>query len=199
MRQVIVQDWMTLDGVVQAPGAADEDVTGGFEHGGWSLPYFDDEGAMEWVARNVTEAGGFLLGRRTYEILGSYWPNASEEERVLAEPLNQRPKYVASTTLSEPLDWRNAELLKGDVPAAVEALKQGSGDHLLVIGSTRLVQTLLEHDLVDEFRLMVDPLIVGGGKRIVPDSGIRRSLVLTDTQTTSSGAILATYHAEAGS
>ena len=198
MRQVIVQEWMTLDGVVQAPGAADEDPTGGFEHGGWSIPYFD-EGGMSWVARNVTEAGGFLLGRRTYEILGSYWPNASEEERVLAEPLNQRPKYVASTTLSEPLEWQNAELLKGDVAAAVEALKQGTGAHLLVIGSTKLVQTLLEHDLVDEFRLMLDPLIVGGGKRIVPDSGIRRSLVLADTETTSSGAILATYRVEGGS
>jgi dihydrofolate reductase len=197
MRQVIVQAWMTLDGVVQAPGAADEDVTGGFEHGGWSLPYFD-EGGMNWVARNVTEAGGFLLGRRTYEILGSYWPNASEEERILAEPLNERPKYVASRTLSEPLEWQNAELLRGEVPAAVEALKQGSGNHLLVVGSTRLVETLLEHDLVDEFRLMIDPLIVGGGKRIVPDSGIRRSLVLTDTESTSSGAILATYRAEAG-
>jgi dihydrofolate reductase len=198
MRQVIVQEWMTLDGVVQAPGAADEDVSGGFEHGGWSAPYFD-EGGMNWVARNVTEAGGFLLGRRTYEILGAYWPNASEEERVLADPLNQRPKYVASTTLSEPLEWQNAELLKGDVPAAVEALKQGSGNPLLVIGSTELVHTLLEHDLVDEFRLMIDPLIVGGGKRIVPDSGIRRSLDLTGSETTKSGAILATYRAGSGS
>jgi dihydrofolate reductase len=198
MRPVIVQEWMTLDGVVQAPGAADEDPTGGFEHGGWSLPYFDEDG-MNWVARNVTGADGFLLGRRTYEILGAYWPNASEEERVLADPLNRRPKYVASTTLSEPLGWQNAELLKGAVPAAVEALKQASGNHLLVIGSTRLVQTLLEHDLVDEFRLMIDPLIVGGGKRIVPDSGIRRPLVLADTETTSSGAILATYRPEAGS
>ena len=198
MRQVIVQDWMTLDGVVQAPGLADEDTTGGFEHGGWSLPYFDERG-MGWVARNVTEAGGFLLGRRTYEILGSYWPNASEDERVLAEPLNQRPKYVASTTLSEPLEWQNSELLKGEAAAAVEALKRGTGAHLLVIGSTNLMQTLLEHDLVDEFRLMIDPLIVGGGKRIFPDSGTRRPLHLTDSETTSTGAILATYRVEAGS
>jgi dihydrofolate reductase len=192
MRKVIVQVWMTLDGVVQAPGAADEDTTGGFRHGGWSLRYFDDA-AMKWAAGNVTGAGGFLLGRRTYEAFAAHWPNASEEEQVLAEPLNTRPKYVASTTLTEPLEWQHATLLDGDVAEAVAALKRQDGGDLLAIGSTRLVQTLVEHDLVDEFRVMVDPLVVGGGKRLFADDGVLRPLRLLDSQVTTSGAIIATW------
>jgi dihydrofolate reductase len=192
MRKVIVQVWMTLDGVVQAPGAADENPTGGFRHGGWSLRYFD-EAAMKWAVDNVAGAGGFLLGRGTYEVFAAHWPNASEEEQPLAEPLNTRPKYVASTTLTEPLPWRNSTLVKGDVAEAVAALKRQDGDHLLVIGSPGLVQTLAAHDLVDEFRVMIDPLVVGGGKRLFPDDGALRPLRLLDSQVTSSGAILATY------
>ena len=192
MRKVIVQVWMTLDGVVQAPGAADEDPTGGFQHGGWSLRYFD-EVAMKWAVENVAGAGGFLLGRRTYEGFAAHWPNASEEEQVLAEPLNTRPKYVASTTLTEPLAWQNSTVLHGDVAEAVAALKRQDGDELLVIGSTKLVQTLVAHDLVDEFRVMIDPLVVGGGKRLFPDDGAHRPLRLVDSQVTTSGAILATY------
>jgi dihydrofolate reductase len=192
MRKVIVQVWTTLDGVVQAPGAPDEDTTGGFRHGGWSLRYFDDA-AMKWAAGNVTGAGGFLLGRRTYEVFAAHWPNASEEEQVLAEPLNTRPKYVASTTLTEPLQWRHATLLRGDVAQAVADLKRQDGGDLLAIGSTRLVQTLVEHDLVDELRVMVDPLVVGGGKRLFAEDGALRPLRLLDSQVTASGAILATY------
>jgi dihydrofolate reductase len=192
MRKVIVQVWTTLDGVVQAPGAPDEDTTGGFRHGGWSLRYFDDA-AMKWAAGNVTEAGGYLLGRRTYEVFAAHWPNASEEEQVLAEPLNTRPKYVASTTLTEPLQWRHATLLRGDIPQAVADLKRQEGGDLLAIGSTRLVQTLVEHDLVDELRVMVDPLVVGGGKRLFAEDGALRPLRLLDSQVTTSGAILATY------
>jgi dihydrofolate reductase len=192
MRKVIVDEWMSLDGVVQAPGAPDEDATGGFEHGGWHLRYFDDT-SQRWVVENLTKAGGFLLGRRTYEILAAYWPNAPEEEQVLAEHLNSKPKYVASTTLSEPLEWQNSTLLQGDVAEAVAALKQADGDDLLVIGSTELVQTLIEHDLADEFRLMIDPLVVGGGKRIFRDDGVLRPLRLVDSQVTTTGAILATY------
>jgi dihydrofolate reductase len=192
MRKVIVQVWMTLDGVVQAPGAPDEDATGGFRHGGWSLRYFDDA-AMEWAAANVTGAGGYLLGRRTYQAFAAHWPNASEEEQVLAEPLNTRPKYVASTTLTEPLEWQNSTLLKGDVAEAVADLKQEDGGDLLAIGSTRLVQTLVERDLVDELRVMVDPLLVGGGKRLFASDGALRPLRLLDSRVTTSGAILATY------
>jgi dihydrofolate reductase len=192
MRKVIVQVWMTLDGVVQAPGAADEDTRGGFEHGGWSLPYFE-ETSMKWVVENLNSAGGFLLGRRTYEGFAGHWPNASEEEQPLAEPLNTKPKYVASTTLTEPLEWNNSQVLQGDVVEAVGALKQEDGDDLLVIGSPVLVQTLTEHDLVNEFRVMIDPLVVGGGKRLFRDDGAPKPLRLVDSQTTTTGAILATY------
>jgi dihydrofolate reductase len=192
MRKVIVDEWMTLDGVVQAPGAADEDTTGGFEHGGWHLQYFEDV-SQKWVVENLNQAGGFLFGRRTYEGFARHWPNASEEEQVLAEPLNTKPKYVASTTLTEPLEWQNSTLLQGDVAEAVGALKREDGDDLLVLGSTELVKTLIEHDLVDEFRLMIDPLVVGGGKRIFRDDGALRPLRLVDSQVTNTGAILATY------
>jgi dihydrofolate reductase len=193
MGKMIVQEWMTLDGVVQAPGAADEDPSGGFGHGGWSLPYFD-EVAMKWAVENVAAAGGYLLGRRTYEVFAAHWPTASEAERPLAEPLNTKPKYVASTSLSEPLEWRNSTVLEGDVAGAVAALKQQEdGGDLLVIGSPQLVQTLVGQDLVDEFRVMIDPLVVGGGKRLFGDDGVLRRLRLLDSQVTTTGAILATW------
>jgi dihydrofolate reductase len=192
MRKVIVNEFMALDGVAQAPGAADEDATGGFKHGGWHMRYFDDT-SQKWVLQSINEAGGFLLGRRTYEIFAAYWPNAPEEEQVIAQPLNTKPKYVASTALTEPLDWQNSNLLPGDVPNAVAALKQDDGADLHVIGSTQLVQTLIAHDLVDEFRVMIDPLLLGGGKRIFRDDGALRPLRLVDSQVTTTGAILATY------
>jgi dihydrofolate reductase len=193
MRKVIVNEFMSLDGVAQAPGGADEDPSGGFAHGGWHMQYMEDELAQRWVLGSIVEAGGFLLGRRTYEIFAAYWPNASEEEQVIAEPLNAKPKYVASTTLTEPLEWQNSTLLEGGVAAAVTALKQGDGGDLHVIGSTELVRTLIEHDLVDELRLMIDPLVLGGGKRIFRDEGLLRPLRLVDGQVTGTGAILARY------
>ena len=192
MRKVIVNEFMSLDGVVQAPGAADEDRDGGFEHGGWHLRYFDDLSQTR-VLEGILEAGGFLLGRRTYEIFAAYWPNAPAEEQVLAEPLNTKPKYVASTTLGEPLDWQNSAVLQGDVAEAVAALKRDGGADLHVIGSTELVQTLVEHGLVDELRLMIDPVVLGGGKRIFRDDAALRPLRLVAGEVTSTGAILATY------
>ena len=192
MRKVIVNEFMSLDGVVQAPGGTDEDTTGGFKHGGWHLRYFD-ELAQKRVLEGIVGAGGFLLGRRTYEGFAAHWPNASEEEQVLAQPLNTKPKYVASTTLTEPLQWQNSTVLHGDVAEAVVALKREDGDDLHVMGSTALVRTLIEHDLVDQFRVMIDPLVVGGGKRIFRDDGVLRPLRLVDGQVTTSGAILATY------
>jgi dihydrofolate reductase len=192
MRKVIVTEWMSLDGVVQAPGAADEDPTGGFTHGGWHLPYFEDL-SQTWVVENLTAAGGFLFGRRTYEGFAAHWPNASEEEQVVAQPLNTKPKYVASRTLTEPLGWQHSTVLEGDVAEAVAALKQEDGGDLLVIGSTQLVQTLITHGLVDEFRVMIDPLVVGGGKRIFRDDGVLRPLRLVDSKVTTTGAIVATY------
>jgi dihydrofolate reductase len=192
MRKVIVNEFLALDGVAQAPGGADEDMSGGFQHGGWHLRYFDDA-SQRWVLKSITEAGGFLLGRRTFEIFAAYWPNAPEEEQVIAEPLNNRPKYVASTTLSDPLEWQNSTVLKGDVAQAVAGLKQEDGADVHVIGSTQLVQTLIEHDQVDEFRVMIDPVVLGGGKRIFREDGALRPLRLVDHEVTSTGAILATY------
>jgi dihydrofolate reductase len=193
MRKVIVNEFMSLDGVAQAPGGADEDTSGGFAYGGWHMRYAGDELAQRWVLASIVEAGGFLLGRRTYEIFAGYWPTAPEEVQVIAEPLNNKPKYVASTTLTEPLEWQNSTLIDGDVAAAVAALKQDDAGDLHVIGSTELVRTLIEHDLVDEFRLMIDPVLLGGGKRIFRDDGSLRPLRLVDGQITSTGAILATY------
>jgi dihydrofolate reductase len=192
MPKVIVNEFMSLDGVVQAPGGADEDASGGFGHGGWHLRYFDDL-SQKRVLESIVEAGGFLLGRRTYEIFASYWPNAPEDEQVVAEPLNTKPKYVASTTLIEPLEWQNSTVLQGDVAEAVAALKQEDGGDLHVIGSSKLVQMLIEHALVDEFRLMIDPVVLGGGKRIFRDEGLLRPLRLVDSEVTTTGAILATY------
>jgi dihydrofolate reductase len=192
MRKVIVNEFMSLDGVVQAPGLPDEDRSGGFEHGGWHLRYFDDT-SQDWVLTSITEAGGYLLGRRTFEILGAYWPTAPEEEQVIAEPLNTRPKYVASTTLKEPLEWQNSTVLEGDVAEAVRLLKQEDGGDIHVIGSTVLVQTLIEHAMVDEFRFMIDPVVLGGGKRLFREDGALRPLRLVDSVVTTTGAVLATY------
>jgi dihydrofolate reductase len=192
MRKVIANEWMTLDGVVQAPSYADEDVTGGFGHGGWHAGYFD-ELSMNWVIENVRGAGGYLLGRGTYEIFAAHWPNAPQEQQVLAEPLNALPKYVASTTLDEPLGWQNSRLLRGDIGAAVRALKAEDGNELHVIGSPGLVQSLISLGLVDELQLMIDPLVVGGGKRLFPNDGGLVPLRLADSQMTSTGAIIATY------
>jgi dihydrofolate reductase len=192
MRKVIVSEWMTLDGVVQGPGHADEDTDGGFEHGGWHMRYFDDI-SRKWVIAGYAEVGGFLLGRRTYEILAAYWPTAPEEVQAVARPLNTLPKYVASTTLTEPLEWQNSTVLQGDVAEAVLALKQEDGGDLHVIGSPVFVQTLIEHDLVDEFRVMIDPVVVGGGKRLFRDGGAVRPLRLVESQVTTTGAIIATY------
>jgi dihydrofolate reductase len=197
MRKVIANEWMSLDGVVQAPSYADEDVTGGFGHGGWHARYFDDL-SMNWVIENVRGAGGYLLGRGTYEIFAAHWPNAPQEQQMLAEPLNALPKYVASTTLEEPLGWPNSTLLRGDIGAAVRALKAEDGKDLHVIGSPGLVQSLLAVGLVDELRLMIDPLVVGGGKRLFHDDGAHRPLRLADSQVTSTGAIIATYAAAGG-
>jgi dihydrofolate reductase len=192
VRKLVVNEFMSLDGVAQAPGAPDEDTTGGFEHGGWHLQYFDDT-SQKWVVESLTSAGGFVFGRRTYDIFAAYWPNAPEEEQVIAEPLNMRPKYVVSTTLAEPLEWQNSTVVAGDVAEAVAALKEEDGADLHVIGSLQLVQTLIDHSLVDELRVMIDPLVLGGGKRLFRDDGALRPLRLVDHQVTTTGAIVATY------
>ncbi|HZW42319.1 MAG TPA: dihydrofolate reductase family protein [Agromyces sp.] len=193
MRKVIVNEFLTLDGVVQGPSSPTEDPTGGFARGGWHVRHTTDQTFQRWAVENLASAGGFLFGRRTYEIFAAHWPHAGPEEQILAEPLNTRPKYVASTTLTEPLAWQNSTLLGADVRGAVTALKREEGGDLLVIGSTELVHTLLEHALVDELRLMIDPVLVGGGKRLFPDDGALRTLRLADSTVTTTGAIITTY------
>lgn len=192
MRRIIVNEWMTLDGVVQAPGYPDEDTSGGFTHGGWHMPYLDDR-SREWIEAGYQQAGGFLFGRRTYQQLASYWPHASEEEQGVAKPLNTLPKYVASRTLSEPLEWENSTLLNGDLGRSVAALKGKEGGDLHVVGSSDLTRQLMELDLIDEFRLMIDPLLLPGGKRIFGSNTTPRPLRLVDLKTAGTGAILATY------
>ncbi|HSI80493.1 MAG TPA: dihydrofolate reductase family protein [Solirubrobacterales bacterium] len=192
MRKVIANEFMSLDGVMQAPGTADEDTSGGFRHGGWHMQYIDDLSRGRVLA-GIVEAGGFLLGRGTYEIFAAYWPNASEEEQVIAEPLNSKPKWVASRTLHGELAWQNASVLEGDLEQEVAALKREEGGDIHVIGSPELVRALLERGMIDELRLMIAPVVLGGGKRIFADDGVLRSLRLVDGEVTSTGAFIATY------
>jgi dihydrofolate reductase len=189
MRKVIVNEFLALDGTAQAPGGADEDTSDGFQHGGWHMQY----GAADGMEELIAGAGGFILGRRTYELFAGYWPNAPEETRAFAEPMNTKPKHVASTTLTDPLEWQNSSLLPAPLPEAIAALKEEDGGDLIVIGSTVLVQSLIRQDLVDELRLLIDPVLVGGGKRIFPDDGALRPLRLVDHEVTSTGTIIATY------
>jgi dihydrofolate reductase len=190
MRKIIVSEFLTLDGVMQAPGNKDEDRTGGFDQGGWQLGYFDDilgKAVMEVL--NLT--GGFLLGRRTYEIFAAHWPKQPAED-PLAGTFNDLPKYVASTTLKEPLAWQNSSLIKGDVANGVGQLKQGAGKSIQVIGSGTLVDALTRHGLVDEYRLMIHPLIMGKGKRLFRE-GSPTKLRLADSKATSTGVLILTY------
>jgi dihydrofolate reductase len=192
MRKLIVNEFLTLDGVMQAPGGQDEDRSGGFEHGGWQQPYFDEVFA-EAVTTGLAEAGGFLLGRRTWEIYAAYWPTAPIEERSVADPLNTLPKYVASRTLSEPLGWSNSTLIAGDLAEGVRGLKAESGDDLHLFGSGDLMQTLMGDDLIDEYRLMIHPVVLGSGARLFRDGNPRRPLALTGSKTSTTGVLITTY------
>jgi dihydrofolate reductase len=192
MRKLIVNEFLTLDGVMQAPGGQDEDRSGGFEHGGWQQPYFDDVFG-EAITTGLTEAGGFVLGRRTWEIFAAYWPTAPVEERSVADPLNTLPKYVASRTLSEPLGWSNSTLIAGDLAEGVRRLKSEPGKDLQLFGSGDLMQTLMGDDLIDEYRLMVHPVVLGSGARLFRDGNPRRPLTLTDSKTSTTGVLMLTY------
>ena len=192
MRKIIVSEFLTLDGVMQAPGGPDEDRSGGFNHGGWQMPYFDEITAKA-IIEGLTEAGGFVLGRKTYEIFAAYWPTAPAEVQAFAEPLNNLPKFVASKTLREPLAWNNSTLIAGDVAKEVAKLKRQSGNDLRVIGSGELVQTLMKHDLIDEYVLMVHPLVLGSGKRLFREGGSSANLKLIDIKTTGKGVAIVTY------
>jgi dihydrofolate reductase len=191
MRKVIVSEFLTLDGVMQAPGGPDEDREGDFEHGGWQMPYFDDVAASV-ISEIFAATGGVLLGRVTYELFAAVWPSVPDDD-PLAATMNSLPKYVASTTLEEPLGWNNSRLIKGDVAEGVTKLKQESGKDLQVIGSGGLVQTLMQHDLVDEYRLMINPVVLGSGKRLFRDGSATTSLRLVDSTTSSTGVLIVTY------
>ncbi len=195
MRKLIVSEFLTLDGVMQAPGGPDEDRSGGFKHGGWQMQYCDDIGFKE-IVEGITEAGGFLLGRKTYEIFAAYWPTAPAEEQAVAGPLNNLPKFVVSKTLGEPLAWNNSTLIAGDVVNEIAKLKQQSGNDIRVIGSGELVQTLMKHDLVDEYDLMIHPLVLGSGKHLFREGGSKQTLKLLDFKTTSKGVTILKYKTE---
>jgi dihydrofolate reductase len=193
MRKVIAIEFMTLDGVVQGPSSPDEDRSGNFTNGGWHAPHTRDETFMRVLIEAISGAGGFLLGRGTYQLFAAHWPNASPDEQAIARPFNDKPKYVASTTLTAPLAWKGSRLLEGDVADAVAALKREDGAELLLIGSPQLVRTLLARGVVDELRVMIDPVIVGGGKRLFADDGVLRNFSLAESTVTTTGAIMCTY------
>ncbi|HYU58620.1 MAG TPA: dihydrofolate reductase family protein [Actinomycetota bacterium] len=196
MRKVIVSEFLTLDGVMQAPGDPDEDRSGGFEAGGWQLAYFDDVFGKA-VMDTFDKIDGFLFGRRTYEIMAAYWPTATEPE-PLAGMMNRLAKHVVSTTLEEPLAWENSRLVGDDVPTAIAELKGRPGKDLAVLGSGRLVQTLMKHDLVDEYRLMIHPLVLGSGRRLFGEGSPPSRLRLVDSATSGTGILILTYRPEKG-
>ena len=191
MRTLVVGTFLTMDGVMQAPGGPNEDLDDGFQHGGWLVPFFDEKfGAImtEWTKR----ADAFLLGRKTYEIFAGSWPTSTDPKDEIATALNTRPKFVASRTL-ERVEWNNSVLLKGEVAAEVAKLKaQGSGE-IQVHGSGNLLQTLLEHDLVDTLRIWQFPVVLGTGKRLFGAGAVPRSFRLVDTQLNTTGAVLNVY------
>jgi dihydrofolate reductase len=190
MRKLIVGTFLTVDGVLQAPGGPDEDGDGGFTHGGWSVNYWD-ELMGELVTKWTLEAGALLLGRKTYEIFVAHWPHVQGDDPVAAK-LNGMPKYVASRTLDK-VTWSNSTLLVGDVAEAVARLKAGAGGEIQVHGSGELIQTLMEHDLVDEYRLWVFPVTVGGGKRLFAAGTRPKALKLVDAKTSSTGVVVQIY------
>lgn len=192
-RRLVVNSFLTLDGVMQGPGGPEEDPTGGFTHGGWSTSYWDDAlGA--WITPYMVRPADILLGRRTYEIFAAHWPYVPDDhpDASTAEVLNNARKYVASDTL-DAVEWNNSTLLTGDVAEAVAALKQEDGPEIQVAGSGNLIQTLLRNDLVDEFRLIVFPLVLGTGKRLFGDGTIPANLEVVDSTVTPNGVVSVVY------
>jgi len=188
--RLTLHTFLTLDGVMQAPGGPDEDRDGGFEHGGWSFPYGDQDFGNA-VTGWFEQADAFLLGRKTYDIFAGYWPLHDDPADPVASRLNRLPKYVASATRSE-FDWHNSQHLS-DVVSEVTKLKEQPGNELQVHGSGDLAQTLITHDLIDEYRLLFFPVHLGSGKKLFPDGATAASLRLISTSTTSTGVIIASY------
>jgi dihydrofolate reductase len=190
MRRVNVVERVTLDGVMQAPGAPDEDRSDGFEHGGWAAPY-DDAALGREMAKGMG-TNELLFGRRTYQILRAAWAEPEEPNRF-TETLTETPKYVASTTLEEPLPWANSTLLHGDAVAEVSRLKETEGKDLVIMGSGRLAQSLMDADLIDAFTLLIHPLVLGEGHRLFTDGGALARMTLDELTTTTKGVAIATY------
>jgi len=189
MRKLVVSEFVTLDGVMQAPGGADEDTEGGFTHGGWTHPYWhDDIGAH--FGESISQADALLLGRKTWQIHGGAFETMEGEEFV--DRLNAMPKYVVSTTLTDASAWRNSTLIKDNVVDEVRALKAQDGKNIYVDGSSDLVHTLAKHDLVDEYSLLVYPVVLGSGKKVFPD-GERVNLRLVESRPFLSGVVLMRY------
>ncbi|MFD9614289.1 dihydrofolate reductase family protein [Streptomyces sp. NPDC059083] len=191
MATISLTQFLTLDGVIQAPGGPDEDASGGFEHGGWSVPFGDED-----FGRRITEIferpTAFLLGRRTYDIFAGYWPKRTDPTDPVASKLNGLPKYVATTTLDS-ADWAGTTLLKGDVAGEVAALKERLDGEIQMHGSAGLARTLLDHDLIDTLHLHVFPVVLGTGRRLFTDGVRPTAFRLTDARTSSTGVALHTY------
>lgn len=192
MSTIAINMFLTLDGVAQAPGATDEDLDGGFAHGGWQVPFFTEQ-LGEIVGEWHTGAGGFLLGRRTYELFAGHWPHvpADHEHAGMAKIINGTPRYVASRTLTES-DWAGTTFLP-DAVAAVKQLKARDLGQLVVIGSVGLAQALIANDLVDEYRLTTFPVVLGTGKRLFGGGTVPAGLRLVSSRTTDGGVIAAVY------
>jgi dihydrofolate reductase len=193
MARIVVNSFLTLDGVMQAPGGSTEDREDGFQHGGWQAAVFDDEvGAA--VGAGMGNFGGLLLGRKTYDIFAGYWPNVPDDsqDREISTLFNATPKYVATRTRTE-LDWANSTVLGPDVPAAIAELRERDGADIHVIGSGNLIQTLMKHDLVDEYALMFFPVVLGTGKRLFADGTVPTTMKLVESSITAGGTIIARY------
>jgi dihydrofolate reductase len=191
--RIIISDFMSLDGVVQAPGGREEDTDGGFRHGGWSMPFFDPE-AMGPVLGEVMETTDALLfGRRTWQVMAGAWPARADD--AFADRMNNIPKYVASRTLTQDdLDWSNSTLLPADdAIGAVRELRARDGAGIQVMGSASFASQLITNDLVDEYRLMIEPIVLGGGKRLFPDDGRARALELVSTSTSKTGVLICNF------
>jgi dihydrofolate reductase len=189
MGELMVNMFVSLDGVIQGPGLPDEDREGGFEHGGWQAPYFDEESGKV-ITEHTARLEALLLGRKTYELFAAYWPQAADEDPIAAR-LNSAPKYVASRTL-DTVEWNNSKLIEGDVADAVARLKRDHGQ-IDVIGSGNLVQTLLRHDLVDRLNVWIYPVLLGSGKRLFADGTVPTALRLVESATFPKGAVLLAY------
>lgn len=188
-RGLVVNSFLTLDGVMQAPGTPEEDPRAGFTHGGWLVNYWG-EALGQWIGPYMARPADLLLGRKTYEIFAAHWPYVTDDPT--ADVLNSARKYVASTTLDK-VEWNNSTLLEGDAAEAVADLKEQDGPEIQVHGSGNLVQTLLRHDLVDEFRLVIFPLVLGTGQRLFADGTIPAGLTVLDSTVTGNGVVAAVY------